>query len=630
MREFLGSRGSMDKYRNMVVWKDVPKFSGADDKLTVDLWLSKARNALLADVGELAKRGVELAAGKLEGAVWTWYSERFTDNDNRTPFETWMEFERCIRLECRTGNTDRQLRKKLRALKQTGPVRKYNQQFREFKSQISNFTEEEAISLYIDGLKSHTAAEVEYRDPINLRDAMEIAQAFDEARFGRTTSVGRVGNNRTYNEREKESKRSEWKRGDFRDDPMELDIITCYQCGGRGHIQKQCPSEGKKNERKAAHGKPKSRQLNTASADTREEPKKEAGGIELNLTTNNRHHELIILDGELHGSKVKFMVDSGATHNFLYQSMVAKLKLNVKKGESTGVKLGDGSSVSVIGEVDKLDMLIGPKFHCRANFVVLPGNQNRIILGRNWLYEHNPTIDWRSGKVRVEQPAKDELKLPSSSNMELSQISMTGRQFRKCLSKPDTEVYLGFLKSMPNVPEQSIKEKIDQAQFDDEGKQKLAELLQEYSDVFPSSLPGIPPIRGFEHQIKLIDDQPIYKKQYRLSPAELAALKEQLGEMLKLGLIEPTKSPFGAPVLFVKKNDGSLRMVVDFRELNKKTVRDRFSVPRLDDLWERAAKSKYLSKFDLQQGFYQIRISDDSLRYTVGPVRIIGNANGAI
>ncbi|GJX40697.1 putative reverse transcriptase domain-containing protein [Tanacetum coccineum] len=104
---------------------------------------------------------------------------------------------------------------------------------------------------------------------------------------------------------------------------------------------------------------------------------------------------------------------------------------------------------------------------------------------------------------------------------------------------------------------------------------------------FPEDLPGLPPTRQVEFQIDLIPGvAPVARAPYRLAPSEMKELSEQLKELSDKGFIRPSSSPWGAPVLFVKKKDGSFRMCIDYRELNKLTVKNRYSLPRIDDLFD--------------------------------------------
>jgi hypothetical protein len=131
-----------------------------------------------------------------------------------------------------------------------------------------------------------------------------------------------------------------------------------------------------------------------------------------------------------------------------------------------------------------------------------------------------------------------------------------------------------------------------------------------YRDVFPSDLPlGLPPTREVDHKIELLPGAvPTSRPTYRLSATELAELKKQLEELTKAGFIQPSKSPFGAPILFVKKKDGTMRMCVDYRALNNITIKNSYPLPRVDELFDRLQGAKYFSKIDLRSGYHQIRI----------------------
>nr|GFB88424.1 putative reverse transcriptase domain-containing protein [Tanacetum cinerariifolium] len=128
-------------------------------------------------------------------------------------------------------------------------------------------------------------------------------------------------------------------------------------------------------------------------------------------------------------------------------------------------------------------------------------------------------------------------------------------------------------------------------------------IVREFSEVFPEDLPGLPPARQVEFQIDLVlGAAPVARAPYRLASAEMQELSTQLQELSDKGFIRPSSSPWGAPVLFVKKKDGSFRMCIDYRELNKLTVKNRYPLPRIDDLFDQLQGSRVYSKIDLRSG----------------------------
>ncbi|GJY83891.1 putative reverse transcriptase domain-containing protein [Tanacetum coccineum] len=122
---------------------------------------------------------------------------------------------------------------------------------------------------------------------------------------------------------------------------------------------------------------------------------------------------------------------------------------------------------------------------------------------------------------------------------------------------------------------------------------------------------------GMEFQIDLVPGAaPIAWAPYRLSPSEMKELSEQLKELSDKGFIRPSSSPWGAPVLFVKKKEGSFRMCIDYRELNKLTVKNRYPVPRIDDLFDQLQGSSVYSKIDLRSGYHQLRVREEDIPKT--------------
>ena len=126
-----------------------------------------------------------------------------------------------------------------------------------------------------------------------------------------------------------------------------------------------------------------------------------------------------------------------------------------------------------------------------------------------------------------------------------------------------------------------------------------------FPDVFPEDLPWIPPERQVEFRIDLIPGAtPVAKSQYRLAPVEMQELSNQLNELMSKGYIRPSFSPWG--LLFVKKKEGSFCMCIDYRELNKHTIKNRYPLPRIDDLFDQLQGASYFSKIDLRLGYHQL------------------------
>ncbi|KAD3067090.1 hypothetical protein E3N88_34970 [Mikania micrantha] len=136
----------------------------------------------------------------------------------------------------------------------------------------------------------------------------------------------------------------------------------------------------------------------------------------------------------------------------------------------------------------------------------------------------------------------------------------------------------------------------------------------DYPDVFPEDLPRLQPPREVEFRIDLASGAaPIARAPYRLAPSEIQELSNQLQELLDKGFIRPSFSPWGAPVLFVKKKDGTFRMCIDYRELNKVTIKNRYPLPRIDDMFDQLQGSSYYSKIDLRSRYHQLRIQEEDI-----------------
>jgi hypothetical protein len=204
-----------------------------------------------------------------------------------------------------------------------------------------------------------------------------------------------------------------------------------------------------------------------------------------------------------------------------------------------------------------------------ANLLALNLEGIDVILGMDWLTQHQVVLDIATRMVEIHSPTSGQtiLYLPKTEGI------------NPCS-------YAAVTVQLESIP-----------------------VVCEYPDVFPVDLPGMPPDRDVEFVIELQPGTtPISKRPYRMPPKELAELKNQLQELLDKGYIHPSSSPWGSPTMFVKKKDGSLRMCVDYRPLNAVTIKNKYPLPRIDVLFDQLVGAKVFSKIDLQSGYHQIKI----------------------
>ncbi len=224
-------------------------------------------------------------------------------------------------------------------------------------------------------------------------------------------------------------------------------------------------------------------------------------------------------------------------------------------------------------------------------------------LGQPWLTSEGIEVDWTTGEIRL----KPDITIRGIKKKEKQLSLMSACQFKKVMRKE--QAFLAVIR--PKEPETDKKEPLP---IDP----KVQDLLTEYADVFPDELPkSLPPERAVDHRIDLLPDSaPVAKPTYKMSLAEMDELRRQLDDLLNRGFIRPSSSPYGSPVLFVKKKEGDLRLCIDYRALNKQTVKNVYPLPRIDELLDRLDGAVVFSKLDLRSGYHQIRVQEADIYKT--------------
>ena len=222
-----------------------------------------------------------------------------------------------------------------------------------------------------------------------------------------------------------------------------------------------------------------------------------------------------------------------------------------------------------------------------------------MILGTDWLSRHQAIVDCRMKRVTLRTPNEDEVTFVGERSNHLSNVISTATA-RKMVQK-GCEAYLAYVieteKVRPSVSDIPI--------------------VSDFLDVFPEELPGLPPQREIEFSIDVVPSAtPASITPYRMAPVELKELKFQLQKLLEKGFIRPSVSPWGAPVLFVKKKDGTLRLCIDYRQLNKLTVKNKYMLPRIDDLFDQLKGASIFSKTNLRSEYHRLRIKDVDVHKT--------------
>ncbi|XP_070025746.1 uncharacterized protein [Nicotiana sylvestris] len=223
-----------------------------------------------------------------------------------------------------------------------------------------------------------------------------------------------------------------------------------------------------------------------------------------------------------------------------------------------------------------------------------------VIMGMDWLYSCFAKLDCRTRVMRLEFP--NELVIEWKGNGVLPK----GR-------------FISYLKASKMIRKGCIYHLVRVADTTSEvSVPESVPVVNEFLEVFPDEFPGIPLDREIDFGIDVLPDtQPISIPPYRMAPMELRELKEQLKDLLEKRFIRPSVSLWGAPVLFVRKKDGSLRMCFDYRQLNKVTIKNKYPLPRIDDLFEQLQGARFFSKIDLWSGYHQLKIREQDIPKTV-------------
>lgn len=328
------------------------------------------------------------------------------------------------------------------------------------------------------------------------------------------------------------------------------------------------------------------------------------------------------------------MIDSGASGNFIDTRLVQLLELPTRaKSSPIPLYVIDGrlSEDGPITQECRLHLVIGDHVEIITANITQCGRFN-LILGKPWLKKHNPAIDWKKDQLTFSSRECAEECLPgnihvfgkhsrvstavpplTNSTPQIREISAAAFQLNL---RHAQEAGLLYIDEIDRVLASTQSHSAKIAEEYQKPKQTPAEIVpvefHEFLDVFDKGeAEHLPPHRPYNCKIDLVEGGvPPFKSIYGLTLPELEELKKYIEENLKKGFIQHLKSPAGAPIMFVKKKDGSLCLCVDYRGLNNITIKNRYPLPLPNEIMDRVQGAKYFSKFDLRSGYNLVRIAD--------------------
>ena len=394
---------------------------------------------------------------------------------------------------------------------------------------------------------------------------------------------------------------------------------ACFKCGQMGHIKRDCPFlQGGSSQASVQPALPSTpiaaqpvRQIPTQSGRGSGGGRNQGGRGQgqtsrgqarvFALTPHDAQASNAVVTGiaKVCSHDACVLYDPGSTHSYVSISFASRFGKDPKLlDQSFYVATPIGDSLLVKHVYKSCVVIIADK-ETLADLIVLEPLELDVILGMDWLATYHATIDCYAKTVKFRPMGEPSFMVKGDQNLvpcNLISALSAGRLLRKGCQ--------GFLAFVHNVEAK-------------ESKIEGTPVVSEFLDVFPEELPGLPPEREIEFCIDLAPaTQPISIPPYRMAPAELRELKSQLQELLDKGFIRPSTSPWGAPVLFVKKKDGSLRLCIDYRQLNKVTVKNKYPLPRIDDLFDQLQGAQCFSKVDLRSGYHQLRIREQDVPKT--------------
>ncbi|GJT26250.1 putative nucleotidyltransferase, ribonuclease H [Tanacetum coccineum] len=654
-----GARGS-ERVARECTYQDFMKckplyFKGTEGVVELTQWFERMETVFRISNCS-AENQIKFATCTLLAGALTWWNTHVMTVTHDVAYSmTWVNLKKKMTDKYCPRNEMKKLEAELWNLKVIGTdVVKYNQRFQELALLCVRMFPEEAdkIERYVGGLPDMIHGNIVASKPKTMQEAIEMATELMDKRVS-TIAERQAENKRklestsrnNQNQQQQQNKRQNTGRaytagsGDKKSYGGSRPLCSkcnyhhdgpcapkCYKCNKYGHIARDCRGTGNANNTNNQKGtgsgqKPTCFECGAQGHFKKECPRlKNNKGNRGNQAGNDRAPAKVYVVGNaganpdnvvagtflLNNRYAYILFDTGADRSFVSTTFSSQIDITPSTLDHYyDVELADGRIIG-LNTILKGCTLNFQNHQFNINLMPVELGSFDAIIGMDWLAKHQAVIACAEKIVRI--PWKNKTLIIHGDGS--TQGNVTRLNIISC-TKTQKYMEKGFPIFLAHVTTKEIEDKSERKRLED------VPIVQDFPEVFPEDLPGLPPTRQVEFQIDLVPGAaPVARAPYRLAPSEMKELSEQLKELSDKGFIRPSSSPWGAPVLFVKKKDGSFRMCIDYRELNKLTVKNRYPLPRIDDLFDQLQGSSVYSKIDLRSGYHQLRVREEDIPKT--------------